>query len=138
MPTSNRSRSSSTRLARQASELAIAVPQVMAHRLTRMALGGAVPNARDQAEFDLMSAEKTAAFTQSWNAMATRAAKAQQDMAWSMARSMFAPWLGTAPSLATTMREMESAAWSVASAGMKPVHRTATANARRLARTPLI
>jgi hypothetical protein len=41
-------RRSSDLLARQATELAMAVPQVMAHRLTRMALAGATPSARDR------------------------------------------------------------------------------------------
>lgn len=137
MPSTLRNSRSGTQLALQASELAVAVPQVMAHRLTRMALGGATPNARDRAELHRMGAEKAAAFAQSWNAMALHGVRVQQEMAWAMARALFAPWLGTAPTLASSLRQMQGAALGMASAGLRPVHRTATANARRLAATPL-
>jgi hypothetical protein len=63
------SRRRSTNLARQATELAVAVPQVMAHRLTRMALAGPVLSARDRREFHGMAQEKMHAFWQSWFAM---------------------------------------------------------------------
>ena len=39
----------------QAAELALAVPQVVAHRMARMALAGHSPSARDQREFQMMS-----------------------------------------------------------------------------------
>ena len=58
-------------IARQAAELAVAVPQVIAHRLTRLALAGPAPSARDRREFQRMGAEKAAAFAESWNAMAS-------------------------------------------------------------------
>src|SRR5438128_1971363 len=51
------------------SELAFAVPQVVAHRLTRMALAGPVLSARDRREFHGMGQEKVHAFWQSWFAM---------------------------------------------------------------------
>src|SRR6186713_835760 len=65
-------------LARQASELAFAVPQVMAHRLTRMALAGGKPNARDRREFHGMGQEKVLAFWQSWFAMSVATVEATQ------------------------------------------------------------
>lgn len=138
MPSNLRNRRAGVQFATQASQLALAVPQVMAHRLTRMAVGGATPNARDQAEYQRMSAEKMMAFTQSFNAMALYALKVQQDMGWAMARSMFAPWLGTAPTLASTLRQWQSASLGMATVGLRPVHRTATANVRRLAGTSLL
>jgi hypothetical protein len=137
MPSNLRNTRSGTQLATQASQLALAVPQVMAHRLTRMALGGSAPNERDQAEFKRMSAEKMTAFSQSFTAMALYALKVQQEMSWALARSMFSPWLGSAPTFASSMRDMQGAALGMATAGLSPVHRTATANARRLAGTPL-
>ncbi len=64
----------------QAAEMAFAVPQVVAHRLARMAIAGANPSARDRKEFSGMVAEKQLAFTQSWQAMAA-------------AGACWAPWL---------------------------------------------
>ena len=68
-------------LARQAAELAVAVPQVIAHRLTRLALAGPAPSARDRQEFRRMGAEKAAAFAESWNAMAQQALEATPALA---------------------------------------------------------
>ena len=46
---------------RKMAELGVATPVVMAHRLTRMALSGARPNARDRQEFTGMVWEKPVA-----------------------------------------------------------------------------
>ena len=51
-------------------ELSFAAPQVIAHRVARMAISGQTFSERDKKEFDLMVAEKKLAFGQSWNAMA--------------------------------------------------------------------
>jgi len=109
-------------LARQSAELAFAVPQVMAHRLTRLALAGATPNRRDQREFHRMGQEKMLAFWQSWFAMGWAAVQAMQQ-AW------MAGLLGARVPLLDTQR--------ILAQGLAPVHRAATANARRLARTRL-
>jgi hypothetical protein len=115
-------RRSSTRLARQASELAVAVPQVVAHRLTRLALAGPQPNARDRREFHVMGQEKVHAFWQSWFAMGWALLEASQ-LAWvALLQGARVPMLDT---------------HRILSHGLAPVHRRATANARRLARTPL-
>ena len=63
------SRRKALRLNQQTARLMTAAPQVVAHRLTRMALAGPQPNASDQREFHLMRAEKLAAFGESWQAM---------------------------------------------------------------------
>ena len=42
----------------QAVELAFAVPQVVAHRVTRMAIAGPTLSARDRKEFQRMGAER--------------------------------------------------------------------------------
>ena len=68
-------------IARQAAELAVAVPQVIAHRLTRLALAGPAPSARDRKEFRRMGAEKAAAFAESWNAMARQTLEATPTLA---------------------------------------------------------
>ena len=60
---------SKTALAAQVTDLAFSVPQVVAHRMARMASAGSNPSARDRDEFYLMGAEKVAAFYESWAAM---------------------------------------------------------------------
>jgi hypothetical protein len=112
----------STALTRQATELALAVPQVVAHRLTRMALAGPVPNARDRREFHGMAQEKVHAFWQSWFAMG-----------WAMTQAVQQAWIAGLQGARVPLLDAEA----ILSKGMGPVHRKATANARRLARTPL-
>jgi hypothetical protein len=65
-------------LAVKAAELAFAVPQVVAHRVARMAIAGPKPSARDRKEFARMVAEQNAAFGESFNAMAAQAVRADQ------------------------------------------------------------
>lgn len=124
-------------LTRQAAELAIAAPQVMAHRVTRMALSGPVPSERDRKEFHAMGTEKAAAFSQAWRAMFAQAARSNQSLASAWLRALVSPpgnGLATAASLAS---QWQGAALSVLGQGMAPVHRKAVSNARRLARTKL-
>jgi hypothetical protein len=128
MPSRRRRKSSS--LIVKATELAFAVPQVVAHRVTRMALAGTSPTARDQREFRQMGAEKVAAFTESWNAMATQAFRANYVLATSLWRS----WLTGKPSQIRGS-QLRNAAVGVLGKGISPVHRRAVANAKRLART---
>lgn len=103
-------------------ELALAVPQVVAHRMTRLALAGPVWNARDRREFQGMGHEKVVAFWQSWFAMG-----------WAMTQVMQKSWLALLQGARVPLIDMTE----VASRGLAPVHRRATANARRLARTRL-
>ncbi|MDB5957463.1 polyhydroxyalkanoate granule-associated phasin [Ramlibacter sp.] len=110
------------RLVRQSSELALAVPQVMAHRLTRMALAGPIPNARDRREFDGMAQEKVHAFWQSWFAMG-----------WATTAAMQKTWMAMLQGARAPAIDLHQ----IAAKGMAPVHRKATANAKRLARTSL-
>ena len=121
-----RSRSRNRPLAAKAAELAIAVPQVVAHRMTRMALVGPRPSARDQREFRRMGQEKVHAFWQSWFAMG-----------WAVMSSWQRAWLamlqGARVPLAAALPTLDV----LAARGLAPIHRRATANARRLARTPL-
>jgi len=121
-------------IAFQTAQLALAVPQVMAHRLTRLALAGPTPSARDRKEFALMSAEKTDAFAASFNNMALQTLRAQQQLAFSCMRSMWSPTFWTSASAA---RELQGAALGILDKGMTPVRRKAVANAKRLARTKL-
>jgi hypothetical protein len=134
VPTRRTQKSSS--LATKLIELSLATPQVVAHRVTRMALAGQAPAARDKKEFELMVAEKKAAFAQSWAAMALQAARANQALALSMFTSMWLP-ARRRPSAAALAAEIQRAAVGVLSRGLAPVHSKAVANAKRLARTKL-
>ena len=118
----------------QSWELAWAVPQVMAIRLTRMALAGSSPTPRDQREFQRMSAEKIAAFYESWNAMFAELFRAQCEWSFAALRSM---WLlgtiGEFPSIATS-NHSQRIAHDILRHGMAPIHRAALANMKRLQR----
>ena len=84
-------------------EMLLAASQVIPIRLARMAAAGPTPSARDRREFTLMGTEKAQAAAQSGLAAATHLQSAWLQM-----------WAGAAK------------------AALAPVHRTATANARRL------
>lgn len=131
MPT--RRKTPSRSLAAQAAELALAVPQVVAHRMTRIALSGPKLTPRDRKEFELMLAEKKDAFGDSWKAMATQTAKSQRILAETYFKSMLSMSLGGRPS-AVPAAALHRAALEVLGKGMAPLHRKAVANAKRLGR----
>lgn len=110
-------------------EIGLAVPQVMAHRLTRMALAGPVLSARDQKEFTTMVVEKQIAFAQSWWAMSIELASQQQRFFWA--------WLGVFAPRGKRMASPLDSWQRVMDAGLTPVHRRAVVNSKRLARTKL-
>lgn len=124
-------------IAAKAAEMSVAVPQVVAHRMARMALAGPAMSERDRREFQLMSAEKTAAFAESWQAMLAQAARSQNALASAWLQALWAPKLQGQGSAAALATQMQRAAMGVLAEGMAPVHRKAVANARRLARTRL-
>jgi hypothetical protein len=97
-------------------EIGFAAPQVVAHRLQRMALAGPRPGARDRREFTRMGQEKAEAFAESLMAMGLRMWQTQHAVGASVLAQDMRPWLATM------------------AVGMKPVHRRVTANARRLSR----
>jgi hypothetical protein len=124
------------KLAQQSLGLSLAVPLVVAHRVGRMAQAGARPSARDRREFTLMGAEKAAAFYESWAAMGSAALRAQQSLWLTMMRNAaLLPW-GAAPpaSVLPTPAALAQHTLRVMSQGLAPVHRRATANAKRLGR----
>lgn len=114
-------------------ELAFAAPQVVAHRVARMAAAGVMPSAHDLREFELMGTEKVAAFSASMTAMAEHTLRAQQTLATSMFRSFWSPWSGD--HAARLGRDMHEAVLGVLDKGIAPVHSKATANAKRLGRS---
>jgi hypothetical protein len=119
-----RPRNATTVLSQQWFETAIAAPQVVAHRVSRMVAPQPSRMRQDQQEFTRMWTEKQAAFTQSWLAMWSHGARLGQ-------QAMLSPWQGwwRAPSAAAAA----TAAIAIAQKGLAPVHRKAVANARRLA-----
>lgn len=124
----------------QAAELAWAVPQVVAHRLTRIAKAGAKPTQRDRKEFARMFAEKHDAFGESWQAMARHALHSQQSFAAAFARAALTPLTARkkAGSHAFALQlQMQQAALAMLGKGLAPVHRRAVANAKRLGKIKL-
>jgi hypothetical protein len=123
MVRSRRSRSTSTA---QLVELGIVAPQVVAHRLTRMAAAGMQPSAGDRRELVGMVVEKQAAFAQGWMAMWVETWLAQQQL-------LLACLSGGPCTVGSAVRA--GAAWErVLARGIAPVRRRAAANARRLSR----
>lgn len=121
-------------LARKNFELAIAALQVIAHRAMRMAIAGKSPSARDLSEFQRMGSEKVWAFASSWQAMATRMFQLQQNLALSMMRQLWTPWMLRFPVARLPIFPLGDVL-SIVAKGIDPIHRAATANARRLGRT---
>lgn len=119
------------RIARQITELAFAAPQVVVHRVSRMAAAGNAPSARDRAEFARMSSEKVTAFYQSWAGMWAAALSTQMELAAAGATMAMAAARGNK---ANGTLAMANAAAKVFGAGLSPVHKKAVANAKRLAR----
>ena len=110
----------------------MAAPQVVAHRLARMAAAGPNPSARDRREITRMVTEKQAAFFESWGAMAAQAVAAQQGLVFSAWKSWWAWPARGLPSGGAWVKQWQSAALGVLGQGLKPVRRKAVANARRL------
>ncbi len=115
-------------LAATLTELAVAVPQVVGHRVARMALAGAVPSERDRREFAGMVLEKQLAFAQSWQAMFAAALETQQ----AVAEAWLAAATGRTDIAARAAHRAHQASATVLSVGLAPLHRKAVANARRL------
>lgn len=132
MATRHRRRSKS--LALQTLELGVAVPQVIAHRVARIAIAGASPSALDRKEFHRMGAEKITALNEAWRAMALQAFRANQQLTFSFLRSLWFPWVHPKGTVRSASTQLSSAALGILGKGMAPVRRRAVANARRLGR----
>jgi hypothetical protein len=117
-------------------ELALSVPQVVAHRATQMAIAGPKLSKRDLREFEMMVNEKHAAFAQAWSGMAMHAFRANQAFATSMLRLFFMPFSYERLS-ASAAAHAQNAAIGLLSEALVPIHRKAVSNARRLAKSRL-
>lgn len=122
------------RLAKQTIELGLALPQVLAHRMTRLALAGLAPSLRDRREFYLMGTEKVAAFYESWNAMLAEMLQANLKLALSPVFWWWSPWTDTRRLPRLGLARSKRTALAILSSGIAPVHRRAVANAKRLGR----
>ena len=132
-------------------EVSVAAPQVVAHRTLRMMQGTA--EAADHKQLVLMGQEKVEAFGESWLAMAAQIQTLNAQAAAAAFRQMLAAWSAFASiSTAATAQQIARAqtaflrSWIVAdhrrdlstgiakviAEGLHPVHRRATANAKRL------
>lgn len=118
-------------------ELAVAAPQVVSHRLARMARSGPLPGAADRREFERMGAEKVAAFWESWTAMALQSWNTQQ----SVLASLQAAWWRTLwfpfarpgrAAFGPSPAQWHGHTLDVLARGLAPVHRRAVANSKRL------
>ncbi|WP_244306875.1 polyhydroxyalkanoate granule-associated phasin [Azotobacter salinestris] len=129
-----RARRQTNRVSRQATELAVAVPLVVAQRMARMAMAGSTLTARDRREFQLMGAEKLAAFGESWMAMYLQMFHANQELAFSLMKA-WNPMLAGKDAWFKSAQAVQSAMLDILGKGMAPLHKRAVGNARRLSRS---
>ncbi len=114
-------------------ELGVAVPQVVTHRMTRMALAGPSLSVRDQQEFVGMVVEKPVAFTQAWVAMIGEAVQLQGQLTAGLLGSLIThPLAGQGEHLAQFMTHLVEGPMRVVDKGLHPIHSKAVDNARRL------
>lgn len=130
-PMARRRRHPSQRLVAQSVELGFAVPQVVMHRLGRMASAGGSPSAQDRREFARMGSEKVLAFYQSGTAFWTQVLRMQLQWSQELLAMGWASMFGARPR-GPSSRAAGNAAARLVSAGLAPLHVTAVANARRL------
>ena len=122
-------------------ELALAAPEVIAHRTARMAAAGRVPSARDQKEFTRMGQEKVEAVAESLSAMALPMLKLNQELAsltarqWQQSWKWWSAWSPLTPLAAgRSSTQLADSFARVVQKGLAPVHKRATQNAKRLRR----
>jgi hypothetical protein len=101
----------------RAVELSLVAPQVIALRSLRT---------HDRREMQRMGSEKVLAFWESMNAMGLQMARANQEYALFAMRQWWSPWMSPWQTAAAATKVLEE--------GMRPIHRRASANARRLRR----
>jgi hypothetical protein len=141
-------------VAQTTSEMMMASAQVVNHRLTQMSNSDLIPNAKDQKEFNLMSQEKVDAVSESMMAMSKywfnlnhTMGQAAVNQMFSISNDLTSLASSTSPSEALTrqMKLADSLSQSALTAskfsqdmatmtahGLKPVHKRAVANAKRL------
>lgn len=119
-------------------ELAAAVPQVIAHRVTRAALAGPVMSGRDRNEFQRMVQEKQVAFAQAYWEMGLQMMRVNVQLTTNLLRAFLVPFSLTAPSAASVVADAQRAVEAMLDKGLAPIHRAAVSNARRLSKVSLL
>ncbi len=114
-------------VARQLTDLSVVAPEVISHRLARLASGG-LRSAADRRELSRMSLEKWEAAWLAWVAMGTAGATF-----WIRMATSFSPWTVTTPPM-PSHQTFERLLGQVTTAGLAPYVRMAKANRRRLGR----
>ena len=118
----------SNHLAKQATQLAIAAPQVIQARVSRFMKAGVNPSEQDQHEFYTMGAEKWWAFSTAGLAMSYEMAKQNQKLM----SSFFNPFTGLSPFKPLSTAVLQNNFLDVINKGLEPIRKTAIANAKRL------
>jgi len=113
-------------------QLTMAVPVVVAQRVTRMALAGAVPSASDRREMKSMSQEKVAAFSESWHGIAAKMAQAYLNFGFDLMRLAWSPWHQSGDLAKAATERFNNAASTSLDGSLAPLRRRAVANAKRL------
>ncbi|HVF62785.1 MAG TPA: hypothetical protein VNE58_02175 [Casimicrobiaceae bacterium] len=116
-------------------ELSLAAPAVIALRTAGMLSGGE----GNRREMQRMTSEKVQAFGEAWTAMAMRQQRAQLEWWLAFSRSWWTPARGFAgPFDPRTQRRLGKriarSQAAIMATGIVPLHRTATANLRRLSK----
>lgn len=131
-------RSKTVSIQMKAAQLALAAPQVVAHRVARMALAGRTLTPRDKKEFTGMVQEKKQAFGQAWAAMAAETMRANQTLVIQATRLAWSPLSWGKPATGRRLANQSgAAALGIFGKGLAPIHKKAVANAKRLAGTRL-
>jgi len=137
-------------------EMMAASAQVIAHRTGRLASAATPPSKRDRREFALMGQEKMDATLESAQAVGRRLLATDPLLAVRAGRHLFsvgaamlslassrnaaqmlarhARLMRVAAASSSTIAKVSTASAGLASGALKPVHRRATANAKRLAK----
>ncbi len=119
-------------------ELAVAAPAVIALRTARLLPNAGASRAANHAEATRMVTEKLQAFGEAWLAIAF--AQQHACLGWWLAfgraamRASLAPRRSHAPTARALARRVHRANLAALAHGLAPIHRTATANLRRLSR----
>jgi len=112
-------------------ELSLAVPEVVARRIMRMALAGSFPSDAYRDEFLRTGTEKVSAFYESWTSMFLAGCRANLQF-FSSWPSISAIWLSQGRRARGAA--VQRAALDVLASGIAPIHRRAVGNAKRLRR----
>ncbi len=114
----------------QSIELAMAAPQVVAHRLIR--LSSVQPSSDAYHECYRMWSEKVVGFGESWNAMFFEVIRYQQKMLTTVAANWLTPWMVPHAVVKSAIVQTPLAGEEMARKGLTPIQRKAVANKKRL------